>query len=127
MIFDFFKNKHICNHKNVPIDVEECYCPDCGELIKNEWYIIRCACCNIKRESHLEYDNIKPNSKFCHNCGSTDFIIEKIESLNCVTSRFAIVKKIIVKQQFSSIHQIWIENEDNIHNSIKIPKLQLLH
>lgn len=127
MIFDFFRKQHTCTHKNVPVDVDECYCPDCGELIKNEWFIVRCACCNIKRQAHLEYDELKPDTKFCQNCGADDFTIEKIDSLNCVNSRYAVIKQRIIKQEFSSVRQIWVEDDYKKQTFDKIPRLEMLN
>ena len=77
MLFNFFKTSKECKHLHVPVDVEEAYCPDCGQLVKNKWYLVRCSCCNIKRIAHFEYDKIKPETKFCPNCGSTEFYIEE--------------------------------------------------
>ena len=44
-----------CNHDKIRPDVEQGYCPDCGKLIKNEWFVTRCSCCgdkNIRSEEH---------------------------------------------------------------------------
>ena len=40
MLFDFLIKKHECQHTRIPIDVDEAYCPDCGELVKNQWYLV---------------------------------------------------------------------------------------
>ena len=69
MLFDFLIKKHECQHNNVPIDVEEAYCPDCGAFIQNKWFLVRCSCCNIKRSAHTKYNEIVPDTKFCPNCG----------------------------------------------------------
>ena len=113
MFINFLFKKHECNHIHVPIDVDEAYCPDCGALVKNKWYIIRCACCNIKRNAHFEYDNIIPDTKYCHNCGSTEFYVEELENINCVTMQYAVHKKVIVNQGGFSTRQIWVEKEEN--------------
>ena len=84
MLLDFLKQKHECNHKNVPIDVDEAYCPDCGALIKNKWFLVRCSCCNIKRSAHTEYSEIKPDTKFCPNCGATDFYIQELDKVSFI-------------------------------------------
>ncbi|MCD7740258.1 MAG: hypothetical protein LUH11_02805, partial [Candidatus Gastranaerophilales bacterium] len=95
MFFNFLIKKHECTHIKVPLDIDEAYCPDCGALIRNKWFLVRCGCCNIKRKSHIEYDEIKPDTKFCPNCGGCDFYIEELEKLNFTDVRFAIFKKVI--------------------------------
>lgn len=112
MLFDFFKQKHECQHLRVPIDVDEAYCPDCGALIKNKWFLIRCSCCNIKRSAHTEYNEIKPDTKYCPNCGGTEFYVQELDNINFTDLNYAIFKKIIVPQQKQTIRQIWIEKED---------------
>ena len=85
MLLDFLKQKHECNHKNVPIDVDEAYCPDCGALIKN-----------------------KPN------CGATDFYIQELDKVSFIDVHYAIFKKIVIPQNKYTIRQVWIEKEDNL-------------
>ncbi len=114
MLFDFIKHKHECNHNNVPIDVEEAYCPDCGALVKNKWFLVRCSCCNIKRSAHTHYDDIVPDTKYCPNCGSTDYYIEELDNINFLNVHFAVYKKIIVEQENFSTRQIWIEKEEHL-------------
>ena len=112
MIFDFLKQKNECKHTRVPIDVEEAYCPDCGALIKNQWYLVRCCCCNIKRTAHTEYNKIKPNSKFCPNCGCDEFYIEELDNLTFIDVNYAILKKIVIPRKSYATRQIWIEKEE---------------
>lgn len=112
MLFDFFKQKHECQHLRVPIDVDEAYCPDCGALIKNKWFLVRCSCCNIKRSAHTQYDEIKPDTKYCPNCGATEFYVQELDSVNFTDLNYAIFKKVIIPQQKQTIRQIWIEKED---------------
>ena len=38
----------VCRHDKIRPDVDRAYCPDCGKLIKNEWFITRCSCCGVK-------------------------------------------------------------------------------
>ncbi len=114
MLIDFFKQKHECHHTKVPVDVEEAYCPDCGELIKNSWFLVRCCCCNIKRNAHCEYNQIKPNSKYCPNCGSTDYYIEELDNINFVDIHYAVFKQIIIPQKHFTMRQVWIEKEENL-------------
>lgn len=113
MLFDFFKIKHECKHTKVPVDVEEAYCSDCGALVQNKWFLVRCACCNIKRSAHIHYNDIIPDTKFCKNCGSDEFYIQELENLNFTDVRYAVFKKIVINQQNKHIstRQIWVEEE----------------
>ena len=113
MFFDFLIKKTECQHTRVPIDVDEAYCPDCGELIKNQWFLVRCACCNIKRTAHTKYDKIEPDTKFCRNCGSTEFYIEELEKVNFTDVHYAIFKQVIIPQFRQSTRQIWIEKDNS--------------
>ena len=120
MFLDFLIKKHECQHSRVPIDVDEAYCPDCGALIKNKWFLVRCGCCNIKRDAHIHYDEIEPDTKFCPNCGGTDFYIQELENPNFTDVRYAIFKKIIIPQQKQTTRQIWIEKEDSLLEERKL-------
>ncbi len=120
MLLDFLKQKQECKHTQVPVDVDEAYCPECGELIKNQWFLVRCSCCNIKRSSHSEYNEIKPDTKYCPNCGATEFYIQELETVNFTDIRYAILKKIIIPQQKQTTRQIWIEQEDNYTQERKL-------
>ena len=114
MIFDFLKNKHECKHLRVPLDVDEAYCPDCGALIKNQWLLVRCSCCNIKRTAHTKYDKIQPDTKYCPNCGSTDYYIQELDKVNFTDVHYAIFKKVIIPQGKKTIRQVWIEKEEHL-------------
>ncbi len=120
ILFDFFKIKHECSHNKVSADVEEAYCPDCGALVQNKWYLVRCGCCNIKRSAHRHYDEIIPDTKFCKNCGSSEYYIQELEKLNFTDVRYAVFKKVIVnnEKQNISTRQIWVEENDTTCNQI---------
>lgn len=120
MLLDFFKQKHECHHNKVPIDVEEAYCPDCGALIRNKWFLLRCSCCNIKRTSHIEYEKIVPDTKYCPNCGGTDFYIQELDNINFIDLNYAVLKKIIIPQNQKTTRQIWIENEEYLISERKL-------
>ena len=120
MLFDFLKQKHECTHNHISLDTDEAYCPDCGALIKNKWYLVRCSCCNIKRTAHSEYDKIIPNSKFCPNCGGTDFYIEELNNINFIDINYAIYKKEVISKKANTTSQVWVEKEDKLLNSKKL-------
>lgn len=120
MLINFFIKKHECTHSKVPIDVDEAYCPDCGELIRNRWYLLRCCCCDIKRSGHFEYNKIKPDTKYCPNCGCTDFYVTELDKINFVDINYAVYKKIIVPQGNYTTRQVWVEKEDNLLEEKKL-------
>lgn len=100
-----------CTHEKINILSEKSYCPDCGALVENKWYICRCACCGVKRKAVLLFGNVVPEEKFCTNCGSKEFIVEEVKEINFIDINFATLKKEEVKQpltvNFAPI-QTWI-------------------
>ena len=110
MFSKFFKIKTVCQHIRVNAIDEEAYCPDCGKLVQNKWFIVRCNCCNIKRQAHLKYDDILPDEKFCHNCGSEKYYIQELEKLNYTDIRYAVLKKTVKhKPKDITYNQLWVE------------------
>ena len=105
MILDFFKKK--CTHKNVAKSVKQAYCPDCGELILNSWYIARCSTCGIKRHAHTAGTNIVADTKFCPNCGGCHIEAEKIEKLSFIDVEFAIHVQEIVEDVRMAQSIVW--------------------
>jgi hypothetical protein len=73
--------------------MESGYCPDCGKLIKNEWYITRCACCGVKLKTTVVKGEIVPQQHFCTNCGSEEFTVEKLPKINFIDINFAVLQK----------------------------------
>lgn len=120
MILDFLLHKNECKHSKIPIDVDEAYCPDCGALIRNKWFIVRCGCCNIKRNAHIQYNEIKPDTKYCPNCGETDFYVEELNQLNFIDIKYAVLKKVIIPQENFTTRQVWIEKEENLIEEKKL-------
>ena len=109
-LLNLFKIKKTCFHEKVHPSLTSAYCPDCGELINNEWYITRCSCCGIKLKTNLKNNEIVPLYNYCSNCGGKEFVVEKLESINFIDINFAVLFKRIVKREFkpNSI-QCWQE------------------
>lgn len=84
-----------CSHEKVAINLDFSYCPDCGKLIKNEWYITRCACCGVKMKAINKNSEIYPQNRFCSNCGSEEYIVEKIDKINFIDINYAVLNKTI--------------------------------
>ena len=121
ILFALLKNKNKCNHKNALIYSDSGYCPDCGQYLVKNYYIVRCAVCDIKREAKLSWGEIVPKSNFCANCGSKEFYIEKIDKINFIDAQYAIYLKEIASET-QALHpeaQIWIEEENGIVRQIE--------
>ena len=105
---------HKCSHEHVTPDKDSAYCPDCGKLIKNEWYITRCACCGVKLKAMIKKDEIVPQLHYCYNCGSSEYKVEKLEEINFVDIRFAALVKQVVenKENICPTIRCWQERTD---------------
>lgn len=88
-----FQIRKQCLHANIRPDVEAAYCPDCGKLIRNEWYITRCACCGVKLKTIIKNGVVSPEYQYCTNCGSKEYDIEKLEKINFIDINFAVLSK----------------------------------
>ena len=110
---NIFNFKKVCEHTKVPPQVEYAYCPDCGELVENQWYLVRCACCGVKLAGIIKNGVIIPEKHYCHNCGSKDFVIERINKINFIDIRYAVLLKAVVRPDFNSSTQSWV-NQDGI-------------
>ena len=107
---NLFKFKTACNHDKVSPDLDFAYCPDCGKFIENEWYITRCACCGVKLRTNIRNGQILPLHHYCTNCGSSDYIVEKLEKINFIDINFAVLKKNIVEEDLhTTTTQCWQE------------------
>ena len=99
-----------CNHNGVSHTLDRGYCPDCGKLIKNDWYITRCACCGLKLKTMVKHDKIQPQYNYCSNCGSSEYIIEKLPKINFIDINFAVlIKSELETIKKASTIQCWQE------------------
>ncbi len=117
-LLDLFTTK--CLHRNVPIDTEYSYCPDCGALIENQWYLVRCACCGVKIIATCKNGQIVPLKNYCHNCGSKNYTIERLEKIDCVNVNYAVLLQVEVNPEIKEYIQSWVNAEHTVTN----PKLQ---
>ena len=106
-------NRNKCTHKNALISTNEGYCPDCGEYLVKNYYIIRCARCDIKREAKIAWGEIVPSGKYCQNCGEHEFIVEKLDKINFINANYAVFLKenIYNTREIYPEVQIWAERE----------------
>lgn len=110
-------NFNICRHENVENTKSLCYCPDCGKLIRINWYIIRCSCCGKKRIGVIRGNKVVPIAKFCSNCGTNEYFVEKIRNLNFFDMNFAVARK---EEESAPYHpeiiQTWCEEVEILEN-----------
>ena len=99
-----------CSHERVAPDLDFSYCPDCGKLIYNEWYITRCACCGIKLKTYSRNNKIYPQYHYCKNCGSSSYHVEKLDKINFIDASFAVLIRKETKEDIkASTTQCWQE------------------
>ena len=98
-----------CSHEHVPIDADFYYCPDCGELIENQWFLVRCASCGLKEIATIKNGEVVPANQFCHNCGAKGYIVERIEKIDCININYAVLIKQAVKNETDSYTQSWVD------------------
>ena len=116
---EIFNLNKKCLHTQVPLDTDIGYCPDCGELIENHWYITRCKCCGMKERATIRNGEVVPEEGFCHNCGSKAYIVEEIATIDCININYAIVMRKVVDNEIKEYTQSWF---DAMQTSGYIPK-----
>ena len=113
---EFFKRNRVCLHTQIRPDVDFAYCPDCGELVENQWYLVRCACCGVKLRGVIKNGEIVPEKPFCHNCGTREFIVERIDKINFIDINYAVLMKTIVTNDFREYTQSWVDTNQKANN-----------
>lgn len=105
-----FLNFHTeCKHEKFSADRDIGYCPDCGELIENQWYIMRCACCGVKHRAIVKHGKIVPLDKFCDNCGGKEFVAERVDKINFIDINYAVLVKAVVTNDVQPFTQSWVD------------------
>lgn len=111
MLRNLFRKNQECYHQNITPDMTAGYCAECGEYIENKWFITRCNCCGVKQQTMVIKGEIKPETKFCKNCGNKSFIVEKLGKINVIDVNYAVVVKQIVDTRKQNFFQTWVEKE----------------
>lgn len=114
ILFKLFNDHFKCTHKNALLTTDAGYCPDCGEYLVKNYYIVRCSRCDVKRSAKLVWGEIVPSEKFCSNCGCEDYYIEQLDKVNFVDAHYAIYLKEIATE-YKNTHpetQVWVEEND---------------
>ncbi len=99
-----------CTHDKINPGLEQAYCPDCGKLIRNEWYITRCACCGVKMKAFVKNGEVVAQDHYCTNCGSEEYIVEKLDGINFIDINFAaLLKREVEPEHICSTTRCWQE------------------
>ena len=109
IILDLFRKNMECSHSHVKADVDFAYCPDCGALIANQWYLVRCACCGVKLRGMIKNGEVVPEKHFCHNCGTREFVVERIDKINFIDINYAVLVKAVVPNHEFNYTQSWVD------------------
>ena len=111
-LLKFFQNRKKCQHPKVLPSDDISYCPDCGELIENRWYITRCKCCGVKLKAIIKDGEVIPEEKFCHNCGEKEYIIEQVPKINFIDINYAVLVKTVIEANVEEITQSWLDRTE---------------
>ena len=107
---NLFKFSTKCTHDRITPDMEQGYCPDCGKLIRNEWYITRCSCCGVKMKAMVKNGEIVPQNHYCTNCGGNDYVVEKLDQINFIDINFAaLLKREVEEENICTTTRCWQE------------------
>lgn len=104
--------KPCCKHDKISPQSLGGYCPDCGELVQNHWYMTRCSCCGNKQKTVVRNGKIVSIAKFCPNCGNKEFSAERLETIDIVNINYATVIKKTIEFKKQNYIQSWIENNN---------------
>lgn len=121
-LIELFGLKKKCLHANVPIDEDISYCPDCGELIENKWYLVRCSCCGVKLVATIRDDEVVPEENFCHNCGGKGYTVEELDKIDCININYAVLKREIINNEITEYTQSWLDISQTYNGKLKLLK-----
>ncbi len=112
-LVSFLASKTKCTHDHVGLDKDFGYCPDCGALIENQWYIVRCSCCGVKHKAIVKNGKIVPVDNFCHNCGSEEYIVEKLDTIDFININYAaLIRKETQHAARKTVTQCWVNTKE---------------
>ena len=121
MILDFIFKQKKCTHSHFSPDIDFGYCPDCGALIENAWFITRCSCCNIKLRTTVINGKIVPDERYCKNCGTEEFYIEKLNKINFIDINYAVLLKIEHNEVGKNFTQSWVDPQTSSNRFQRLP------
>lgn len=126
LLQNLFSCEQKCQHTRVSLDKDFSYCPDCGALIENQWYIVRCACCGIKEKAIVKNGKIVPVEHFCHNCGSEEYIVEKLDTIDFININYAaLIQKETEHRIERKVTQCWVDStKRTVEQPLLLPVFQ---
>ena len=67
--------------------------------------------CYLKREAKIFFGDVLPEEKFCTNCGSKEFYVEKLDKISFIDIPYAIHTKEVVSPELLDFvsAQIWVD------------------
>ena len=98
-----------CTHDKMGLYNGGGYCPDCGEYVENQWYIVRCSCCGVKRIAMTKGCEAVPQDLFCTNCGEHKYFVEKVTNINFIDINYATFVQTICTNKKQNHTQSWID------------------
>lgn len=122
IILDLFRKNRTCTHDRVKPDSDLSYCPDCGELIENQWFLTRCACCGVKLKATIVNGEVVPERHFCKNCGAEEFVVQKLDKINFIDIDYAVLKKVVVKPEVDDLIQSWVDVKTSNYTQELLPQ-----
>lgn len=120
ILIKFIQTRCKCSHRNALLNSNSGYCPDCGQYLVKNYYLVRCSRCDIKREAKLYWGEIVPKDKYCANCGSEEYYIEQLDKVSFIDAKYAIYLKEIANE-YQTLHpetQVWVDKGDGILKQI---------
>lgn len=99
-----------CTHDKMGLYCGCGYCPNCGEYIENQWYLVRCSCCGVKRVAMTKGVCVLPQEAFCSNCGAHEYYVEKLSHVNFIDINYATVVQTVVPATKHTFSQAWVND-----------------
>ena len=63
----------------------------------------------MKLKAIIKNGKVIPDEHFCHNCGASGFLVEKVDKINFIDINYAVLVKAVVNPVFDEVTQSWIE------------------
>lgn len=115
-LVSFLASQTKCTHEHVGLDKDFGYCPDCGALIENQWYIVKCSCCGIKHKAVVKNGKVVPVDNFCHNCGAEEYIVEKLDTIDFININYAaLIRKETQQIARKTVTQCWVNAKEKTY------------
>lgn len=92
-----------CFHYAAQPVVGKTYCPDCGQGIVYEWWLLRCSGCSHYRKARWVLGKLYLLQRFCVDCGHQGYLLERYTEPPIYHLDFVLLRSIPVgKVQFQA-------------------------